>query len=92
MTPTTSDPRSARFLGGLALDLRASIRGLRRRPAFTLTAIGTIALGVGASTAMFSAVDSILLRDLRSRRRSDWSRSCPGGSWPSATSTRSVPA
>src|SRR3970282_282992 len=57
-------PASARFLSGLALDLRATIRGLRRRPAFALTAIGTIALGVGASTAMFSAVDSILLRNL----------------------------
>jgi putative ABC transport system permease protein len=63
--PTPPRPQaSARFLGGLTLDLRASLRGLRRRPAFTLTAIGTIALGVGASTAMFSAVDAILLKDL----------------------------
>jgi predicted permease len=57
-------PASARFLSGLALDLRATLRGLRRRPAFALTAIGTIALGIAASTAMFSAVDSILLRRL----------------------------
>jgi putative ABC transport system permease protein len=55
---------ATRLLNGFALDLRATIRGLSRRPAFALTAIGTIALGVAASTAMFSAVDGILLRSL----------------------------
>jgi predicted permease len=54
----------SRLLGGLTLDLRATLRSLRRRRAFALTAIVTIALGVGASTAMFSAVDAILLRAL----------------------------
>lgn len=61
-TPATHS--ASRLLTGFALDFRATLRGLRRRPAFTLTAIGTIALGVAAATAMFSAVDGILLRTL----------------------------
>src|SRR5688572_29128921 len=61
---TTQHAPAPRVLNGFALELRATLRSLRRRPAFTLTAIGTIALGVGATTAMFSAVDGILLRRL----------------------------
>jgi hypothetical protein len=61
---TAPSPRARAFLPGLALDLKATLRGLRRRPAFALTAVITVALGVGASTAMFGAVDAILLRPL----------------------------
>jgi predicted permease len=48
----------------MALDLRATLRGLRRRPAFSVTAIVTLSLGIGATTAVFSIVDAILLRPL----------------------------
>lgn len=48
----------------LQQDFRYAWRGLRRSPAVALTAIFAIAIGIGASTAVFSAVDRILFRSL----------------------------
>src|SRR5258708_28988187 len=48
----------------LTQDLRYALRGLRRNPAFAATAVIAAALGIGASTAVFSAVDRILFRAL----------------------------
>ncbi len=45
-------------------DLRYAVRGLLRNPVFSLTAILAAALGIGATTAVFSAVDRILFRPL----------------------------
>jgi predicted permease len=45
-------------------DLRFAFRTLRRQPAFTLTVIATLGLAIGASTAIFSVVESTLLRTL----------------------------
>src|SRR5437868_5176688 len=45
-------------------DLRYAVRGLLRNPVFALTAILAAALGIGASTAVFSVVDRILFRPL----------------------------
>ena len=45
-------------------DVRYALRGFRRNPVFALTAVLTLALGIGATTAVFSVVDRILFRSL----------------------------
>ena len=44
--------------------LRLTVRNLLRTPLFTLTAVLSLALGIGATTAVFSAVDAAMLRSL----------------------------
>jgi putative ABC transport system permease protein len=67
--PVTSRPRSfdvhtlrASLMDRLIADLRYSIRTLVRTPAFTAVAVVTLALGLGAITAVYAVVDGVLLR------------------------------
>jgi putative ABC transport system permease protein len=59
-----SEQRPSWLLETLAQDVRYGFRGLRRNPAYAITAILTLALGIGITTAVFSVVDRILFRSL----------------------------
>ncbi len=52
------------MLDAMKQDLRFAVRTLRRAPTLTVTVVATIALGVGATTAMFTVVNAVLLRPL----------------------------
>jgi predicted permease len=58
------DQRGLPFVETLLRDTRHAIRGLRRTPAFSAAVILTLALGIGANTAVFAVIDTILIRPL----------------------------
>jgi putative ABC transport system permease protein len=76
---TAREAFRARLAENLVSDVRFALRSLRRSPSFTVAAVLTVALGIGASTAIFTVVNGVLLRPLPIPQPEDFTH--VGWSW-----------
>jgi hypothetical protein len=81
-----------RLLDELRADLRYAVRLLRRSPAFTVVAVLSLGLGIGANTAIFSLIDTVLLKSLRVARPEGSSSSTTPGASPGAAAVLRIRA
>ena len=74
MEPSKERHRDARglpWLDGIAQDLRFAVRGLRRNPGFTLTALAMLATGIGINAAVFTVTNAVLFKGFPLVERND---------------------
>lgn len=82
------DQRGLPFLDSLVQDVQYGLRTLRRSPGFSLVGVVSLALGIGANTAIFSLLDAVLLRSLPVHRPEELFVMSGGYSYPAYQTVR----